>query len=148
MRPLHFAALVLGIAGAVFACGDDDTSSGTTTTPTTDAGTSTTTPTAVNGCTAYTDLTAQTATTITFPMGASPAQYSTPCIKVKVGTAVTFSGSFSSHPLVPSGGDSPNPITAGSSGSSATFKPTTAGTFGYHCSFHPTVMLGAIEVVN
>ena len=146
MKELLFATLVLGSAAALFACGDDDTSSpASTTTP--DAGTSTST-TAVNGCTAYTDLTAQTATTITFPTGASPAQYSQPCIKVKVGTAITFSGSFSSHPLGPSGGDTPNPITAGSSGTSATFTATAVGTFGYHCGFHPTVMLGAIEVVN
>ncbi len=148
MKSLLFATLFFGSAVAVFACGGDDTTSGTTPATTPDAGTTGTTTTVVNGCSTYTDLTAETTTTISFPTGASPAQYSTPCIKVKAGTVLTFTGSFSSHPLVPSGGDTPNPITAGSSGASASFTPTKAGTFGFHCSFHPTVMLGAIDVVN
>ena len=168
MKKLLFSALALGTAFAVFACGDDDTGTTTTTTDagtdssttTADTGTSTTTDSGsdgsttaqvINGCkdTDFVDSSAAVANiTITFPTGASPQQYSTPCVTVKVGSSVDFSGAFSSHPLTPAGGDTPSPIIATSAGTTASFTVTTAGTFGFECAIHPTIMLGAIRVVN
>jgi plastocyanin len=89
--------------------------------------------------------------TIAFPTMAGPAQYTNNCIKVKAGTVVTFTGSFTFHPLEPNGGDTPSPFPALSSadvdGGSLSFTMSTAGTFGYQCQFHPGTMFGAIQVV-
>lgn len=96
------------------------------------------------------DFTAQAGVEITFPTGAAPAQYTNSCAKVKAGSVVTFKGSFFNHPLEPSEGDAPSPITLQStdpdSGSIAVTMPT-KGTYGYDCMFHPSLMFGAIQVV-
>ena len=106
----------------------------------------------VNGCdpATATDMTGMTAVTISFG-DALGMHYDHPCIKVDSGTMVTFSGSFSNHPL--GGGDTPpvqdsaSPITATISGTSATFTLGTPGVYGYFCSLHyGSGMEGAIVV--
>ncbi len=84
--------------------------------------------------TAAKDLTAQSAVTITF----SCCSYDQPCIKVKAGTKVTWSGSFSSHPLAPfaSLGTLPNPTPATTSGGSVEATFSTPGAYGYFCTSH------------
>jgi plastocyanin len=96
------------------------------------------------------DLTAQPEVTITFPTGSSPAQYTNRCVQVKVGTKVTFTGSFFNHPLAPTDGDKPSPITLTNmdpDSGSVVFTMPAKGTFGYECMFHPSIMFGAIQVV-
>lgn len=94
------------------------------------------------------DFTAFPGADITFPRTAAPAQYTNRCVKVKVGSDITFSGDFSLHPLEPAGGDTPSPIVRKSAGTDdLTFKVPTAGTFGYQCELHPGSMNGAIQVV-
>jgi len=96
------------------------------------------------------DFTAMTDVEITFPTDGAPAQYTNRCAKVKVGTTVTFSGSFSSHPLEPNGGDTPTPIPADTmdvDGGGLAITMTTEGTYGFECAFHPSIMFGAIQVV-
>ena len=96
------------------------------------------------------DFTAMTDVEITFPSDSAPAQYTNRCAKVKVGTTVTFSGSFSNHPLEPNGGDTPTPIPADTmdvDGGGLAVTMTTEGTYGFECAFHPTIMFGAIQVV-
>lgn len=96
------------------------------------------------------DFTAMTSVVITFPTDALPAQYTNRCAKVKAGTMVTFSGSFSNHPLEPNGGDRPTPIpsqTMDVADGGLSITPTTPGTYGFECAFHPTIMFGAIQVV-
>jgi plastocyanin len=66
------------------------------------------------------------------------------CMKIQVGQTVTWSGSFSTHPLLNDGGDSPNPIAGHDATGNVTF--TAAGTYGYICGVHAT-MTGAIQVV-
>ncbi len=96
------------------------------------------------------DFTAQGNVDVTFPTGPAPAQYANRCAKVKVGSTVTFKGSFFSHPLEPNGGDSPTPILLTSSdpdsGSAVVTLPV-KGTYGYECMFHPSIMFGAVQVV-
>jgi plastocyanin len=88
---------------------------------------------------------------ISFPTGTTPMQYSNHCAKVKVGSNVTFAGSFANHPLGPSAGspaNTPIPSQAGDAdGGTLSFDVPNAGTFGFECQFHPTIMFGAIQVV-
>jgi plastocyanin len=87
---------------------------------------------------------------ISFPTTGAPAQYVNHCVKVKVGANVTWAGSFSSHPLMPAGGDTPTPIPSQSTdpdGGAVSVIMTTAGTFGFECGFHPSIMFGAVQVV-
>lgn len=96
------------------------------------------------------DFTAQAGVEITFPTGVAPAQYTNRCVKVKVGSQITFAGSFVNHPLEAQGGDTPSPIPTQSAdvdGGALSFVVSTAGTFGFQCNFHPTSMFGAIQVV-
>jgi len=96
-------------------------------------------PASVNGCTTFADETASGGA-IAWDFNVTPK-----CVKVKVGQAVTWTGDFSFHPLAPFNGDTPNPITTGSGGTSKVTFPT-AGTFGFHCLTHPA-MQGAVQVV-
>lgn len=97
------------------------------------------------------DFTAVNAVEITFPSDSAPAQYTNRCVKVTVGTTVTFRGNFASHPLEPSGGDTPTPIPSQTmdkdDGGGLDVTMTSEGTYGFECAFHPTLMFGAIEVV-
>jgi plastocyanin len=87
---------------------------------------------------------------ISFPTGNTPMQYSNHCAKVKVGSSVTFAGSFANHPLGPSPGAPANtPIpsqTDDTDGGTLTFTVPNAGTFGFECQFHAS-MFGALQVV-
>jgi plastocyanin len=102
-----------------------------------------TTSAAPSDCTAYVDRTAAGADrnlNWVLSISSNPAR----CMTVQVGQTVTWSGSFSSHPLINDGGDTPNPIEGHDATGHVTF--TKAGTFGYICSIHAT-MTGAIQVV-
>jgi plastocyanin len=76
------------------------------------------------------------------------------CIKVKVGSTVTFDGNFTEHPLEASGGDANNPLAGikervANPGTPEEYAPTpfkATGVFGYKCPKHPK-MKGAILVV-
>ena len=102
---------------------------------------------AVNGCTTFTDMTADGGV-ITGPSGALPSQYSPNCVHIKVNQSVTWNSDFTNHPLVPTSGvgTQPNPITATSTGTTVTIAFPTAGTFAYNCGIHSSTMLGAVEV--
>jgi plastocyanin len=102
---------------------------------------------AINGCTTFTDMTTGAAT-ITGPTGALPSQYTPNCVHIKVGQSVTWNAAFANHPLVPTPGvgDTGNPITATSTGTTVSFTFPAAGTFAYNCGIHTTTMLGAVEV--
>lgn len=88
---------------------------------------------------------------VSFPAGEGPAQYTNNCIKVKTGAVITFTGSFTFHPLQPNGGDTPSPFPAlvgtDVDGGSVSFTMSAPGTFGYQCQVHPGIMFGAIQVV-
>ena len=84
---------------------------------------------------------------ISFPTGLSPAQYTPNCIKIKVGQTVTWNGAFANHPLMPFNGDSNNPVTLTSTGTTKGFAFPAAGTYGFGCQFHSFSMFGAIQVV-
>jgi hypothetical protein len=103
-------------------------------------------PIALNGCLAYEDRTAPTADRALSFVG-SLANEAERCMRVKAGTSVCFStGSFAAHPLVPFGGDTPNPIPTKTEGTDVCVGFLTPGVFGYKCNVHPT-MTGAIWVV-
>jgi plastocyanin len=126
-----------------------------------DAGQADTSPVAVIHCTQADfdkpagagggDFTSFGGVDISFPTSAAPMQYSNHCAKVKVGSSVTFAGSFASHPLGPSPGAPANtPIPSQSTDTDAgavTFPVPNAGTFGFECGFHPSIMFGALQVV-
>jgi len=97
------------------------------------------------------DQSGKTDVTITFTAGFA---YTPPCVKVGKGTTVTFSGDFTTHPLV--GGeyasgiatpDPLSPITQTDMGMSASFTFPEAGTFPFYCNFHASLdMFGVIYV--
>jgi hypothetical protein len=98
---------------------------------------------APSNCTSYVDRTAPSADRTllwTLALAGSPAA----CMKVAVGQTVTWSGSFTSHPLLADGGTTPNPIPNHDAAGNVTF--TAPGTYGYICEIH-AVMTGAIMVV-
>ncbi len=115
--------------------------------------TSTTFP-EVHGCTGdnAVDRTAPSADrTVTF----APYQYRPKCLRIAVGQAVTFSGTFAEHPLV--GGevvgfdatpDPSSPITPTSSGTTKDVDFPSAGAFPFYCDFHGITqgMVGAVLV--
>lgn len=171
MKSFVLAPIFLGLAVVAVACSDDDTKTPTNNgtndagsetpddgTPDAGADTGSVTPTTVNECTdadfdavasfpAGGDFTKFPGADISFPTGPAATQYGNRCVKVKVGDVVSFAGSFTDHPLAPSGGTTPSPITSTSTGTTTSFTMTTAGTFGFHCTAHPTTMFGAIRVV-
>jgi plastocyanin len=96
-------------------------------------------PSHVNGCFAFVDRTDDAASrTIVWDDALifDPAR----CLRVRVGQTVVFAGNHDNHPMMPKGGDTPNPV-----GPSAVFPQV--GVFGYECIPHPSEMNGAIEVV-
>ncbi|CAF1062976.1 unnamed protein product [Didymodactylos carnosus] len=91
-----------------------------------------------------------TPTTIAFRQGTFG--YDPGCLMISTGTTVTFSGSFTTHPLEPnlrsgSGGDSPNPIIETTSGAIVSFTFTQVGFYPFHCGVH-TDMNGVIWVTS
>jgi plastocyanin len=109
----------------------------------------------LNGCdpAAAEDHTADMKVTVNFG-GPDGDMYNPPCIRVKVGTQVTFSGSFMFHPL--SGGtvsngvatpDPQSPIQPTATGNSASFMMDAAGDYPYYCTLHySTGMQGVVFV--
>lgn len=112
------------------------------------------TPNTFNGCdtASFTDRTAAGAIrTVSFP-GASLA-YAPKCILIAAGQSVTFSGSFSGHPLRPgvgsnaTAGSANNPIMVTNAGTTASFTFPTAGTYPYNCQLHDgSGMNGVVRV--
>ena len=91
-----------------------------------------------------------TGTTIDFGLISGAFAYSPNCLKVPVGSTVTFSGDFTGHPLEPStmrGNTTNNPITAVSANldgaMTTSFTFPTAGFYAYFCSFHGSSDTGA-----
>jgi plastocyanin len=171
-RQLLALASILVVPAALYACSDDDKTTSSPAeagAPTPEAGAQDTSmpdtamPTngvIAGGCTQADfdktagagggDFTSFPGVDISFPANGAPAQYTNRCAKVKVGSTVTFAGSFTSHPLEPKDGDKPTPIPSQSTDTDAgaiSFKVTAKGTFGYQCNFHPSIMFGAIQVV-
>jgi plastocyanin len=112
--------------------------------------------TSVNGCTVATaqDLTAMASATVTFDNG--NLSYAPRCIKVALGTQVTFNGAFAGHPLlggVVNGGmtvpDAAGPfVPVTNSGTTKSVVMSATGTFPYFCVPHATLgMNGAVFVV-
>lgn len=70
-------------------------------------------------------------------------RYAPPCMLIRVGQSVTFTGSFSAHPLAPgvapgrSGvGTTPSPIEMRTEGTTYTVRFMASGDFPYHCTYH------------
>ncbi len=160
---------VLATSASLTACGSDTGSAGTTTTggggdgststtsttstaATTGSGTSSAAgtggggPTLVNGCdpTALVDHTMDATVEIKFGDMVGLV-YEPPCIKVKSGTMVTFTGSTSVHPLAPGEVftgkvpvvDAKSPIKSTANGpASVTFAVAPAGSYPYYCTEH------------
>jgi plastocyanin len=133
----------------LLACGGDDPKA-------VDAGASGDAPTGpalINGCqlSAAVDLTAAgAARTVTF---GDDEVYRSRCIKIAVGQSVTWSGSFSDHPLMegvvsgtPTGNQAGNPIPHLTSGTTVTVAFPTAGTYAYYCTAHAPGMSGVVYV--
>jgi plastocyanin len=101
----------------------------------------------INGCTTYDDRTATTAIRqVTWNM--TVATRPEHCMRVKLNQTVCwYTSSFATHPLAPSGGDSPSPITANSAATIVNcVNFNRVGTFGYKCTVHAE-MVGAVQVV-
>jgi plastocyanin len=84
--------------------------------------------------------------------GAVGQQYQPSCLLAHLGDVVTFSGSFSSHPLTPSSrATAASPISPTASGGSATFQFDQLGYFPYYCAQHGSDsgagMAGVVRVV-
>ena len=82
--------------------------------------------------------------------GATPAQYTNSCVRIKVGKDVEFaalSTTFAVHPLT-GNGESGNPIPATSTGTTTgRIAFPTAGTYSFHCTQHPSLMWGSVKVI-
>ena len=172
---------VAATGASLAACGSDTTTSGTTgttgaggsdtTTSSTSStsGSSTTTtgatgtggagPTLINGCdiAMLEDHTKDATVEIKFGGATIGTAYQPPCIKVKSGTMVTFTGDTGVHPLA--GGEvivgkaataDPNsPIKATSSGPpSVTFAIAPAGNYPYFCTEHYSVGMKGLVVAE
>lgn len=93
----------------------------------------------VNGCSSFVDRTA-TAAQRSQVWDENLRSTGERCMMIRVGQSVSFVGDFDQHPLLPLGGDEPNPVAA-----SAVYD--VPGTYGYYCPTHPSDMNGAIRVV-
>ena len=101
----------------------------------------------INGCdlTNSLDVTGAVTTTVAFGSGFGNT-YSPNCLKVSVGTTITFNGTFSVHPLLggkvvgnvgmPSGSGPFTPITIAMGLTTKDFVMSAAGTFPYYCTNH------------
>jgi plastocyanin len=144
MRPPFIHALfALGFL-ALLACGGSESMTPPASNPDpTPSPTTGTTDSPLNGCSSYSDHTADgDARTIAwdFSVTSDPAH----CMMVKVGQTVHWNGDQSIHPLGPKGGDAPNPTNTVDPTGHVSFPH--AGTFGYTCLVHAP-MIGAIKVV-
>jgi plastocyanin len=109
-----------------------------------DAGGDDAAPVVINSCNTFVDRSAAGASrTITWDFAVSTAPER--CMTVKAGQKVTFTGSFSTHPLLSGDGDKPNPIATLDIATGEVTYPK-AGIFGFICGNHPS-MIGAIKVI-
>jgi plastocyanin len=130
------AAAAAAVSLGMFACGGDDDGDATAHTCV-----------AKNtGCDASTadDLTGSSAVALSW---SNPHDC---CILVASGTAVSWQGSFSAHPLAggtPGSKDASSSITGSDqSGDSATVTFSSAGSFPYFCEIHTSSMAGTVIV--
>ena len=172
---------VLATTASLTACGGDTTTGTTTTgaggsaTTSTTTGTTTTSttsttssgsgtggaggsgPTLVNGCdpTALEDHTMDATVEIKFgdPVG---LVYSPPCIKVKSGTMVTFTGNTGLHPLAggavvvgkPAVQDPASPIKGSAGPATVTYAISPAGSYPYFCTEHYSIGMKGLIVAE
>jgi plastocyanin len=84
-----------------------------------------------------------------FPVGFGGTfglNYSPPTINIATSDTVSFSGSFSSHPLVWDAGEFP---TTSSGSGPATFQFSAPGTYSFHCQIHQALgMVGKVVVAG
>jgi plastocyanin len=84
---------------------------------------------------------------VTFPNGGPGSySYSPASPAIKTGDRLTFTGNFTSHPLVWDAGDPP---LAGESSSSKSYRFAQSGTYAFHCAIHsgpPNNMVGSVTV--
>jgi plastocyanin len=110
----------------------------------------------LNGCDLSTaqDFTVMAPPPITFANG--NLTYAPKCIKVPVGTVLTFNGNFAGHPTIGGTvvGNVVTPAASGpfvpvtSTGTTKDFTMSTVGTFPYYCQPHATLgMTGVVYVV-
>ena len=167
---MSMVAILASASLSLAACGDDEGSSGTNTgsgsgtqsgtasgsASGTQTGSGSGTATGMepfeNNCDISTATMATGGADITWTLGVND------CLIVNVGDTVTWTGSFTSHPL--SGGlgangaigpmpDPNSPITTSDqSGATASVTFDTAGTYPYYCTIHVSSMLGTIYVVE
>lgn len=153
MRAMQSTKSLFGLCAALFlaaACGGEDTG---------DQGSAGAgqTPSGLNGCeeASAVDMTAASEVAIAFGGDLGNA-YEPACVRIKSGTAVTWTGSFATHPMRPgtvdpatgqTTPDTSSPIEATTEGDSATFTFPSAGEFPYFCVPHASVgMYGAVFV--
>ena len=109
----------------------------------------------LNDCRAadYVDRSADAAERTVVPRGTTG--YTPRCLVVRAGQSVTFSMSFTAHPLIPgvphgptAGAASPNLIEAQRAGTTYTVPFATAGYYPFYCNVHGHVgMAGVVRVV-
>ena len=106
----------------------------------------------INGCDQATAADHLADATVTVLVGSNGFTYDPPCIRIKKGADVTFTGTFSSHPTVggtatsPPVPDSASPIKQTNSGTAVTFTFDTVGTYPYYCEYHTPNMAGVVYV--
>jgi plastocyanin len=171
---------VVAASASLVACGSDTGSTSTTggggsasTSSTSDTATSTTStsattssasgtgggaPAMINGCdpTALEDHTADATVEIKFG-DMTGLVYAPPCIKVKSGTMVTFTGNFGIHPLAggevimgkPATADDKSPIKPTSGAMpSVSFDIAPAGNYPYFCTEHYSIGMKGLIVAE
>jgi len=82
----------------------------------------------------------------------TPSYYDPPCIKIKAGQQVSWSGIFATHPLRPAPcntttGDQIPSISAPATRTTQSLKMTTPGTYGFTCMVHGTAGMNGVIVV-
>jgi plastocyanin len=101
------------------------------------------------GCSSFTDLTTTANATIRFPVAGT--RYSPPCVRVRLGQSLTFSGDFGSHPLDQGCGPIKDLVTWHRGNTFTVTFTNGLGIYGYYCFQHGSSngsgMSGAIEVV-
>lgn len=109
----------------------------------------------LNGCTEamYMDLSAPSAGRTVMFGGGLGQTYAPKCVTIAAGQMVTFSGSFTGHPIAKgtpqdtNAGSASNPITDQNTGNSKTVMFPSVGTYPYHCVLHGNNgMVGSIHV--
>jgi plastocyanin len=103
-------------------------------------------PEIVNGCFSFvdeTDVNALRTIDWSVTVASNPAR----CQRILPGQTVTWRGSLDSHPIQPSGGTHPTPITGDTPSGATSYQVTfpDIGVYGYECGLHAG-MRGAIEV--